>query len=205
MRSYWGIALMLVCVNAWAEDCHAVLRIDALVRQAVDGREVYVVAVADVKPDQCFKPVETGQLIKKLTEDARNSTALAEAYKQNQEALKKLNDDYARLVLRHEQALNASITLGENFDKNLTGYNKLVTDYDRLTVKFDELAGKYRDVALTSGSPISLELGAGLTSKGGGVALLGAGFNVYKTWDVKAWGMFHKDFSGILAGASFRF
>jgi hypothetical protein len=87
----------------------------------------------------------------------------------------------------------------------MQSYNQLTKDYDKLTVQFDELAGKYRDVALTAGSPISVELGAGLTDQGDGIALLGAGFNIYKTWDIKAWGMVHKDFFGILGGASFRF
>jgi hypothetical protein len=201
------LMVLILCVagNAWAEDCHVIIKKDALINKIVDGKTVFVVAIEDVKPEQCFKPVETGQLIKKLQQQIDNDLQLAEAYKQNQEAVQKLNQDYQQLIQHHEQTLDKSINLSENFEKNVQGYNQLAKDYDQLTVKFDDLAGKYRDVALTSGSPISVELGAGLTDQGDGVALLGAGFNVYKTWDVKAWGLLHKDFSGILGGASFRF
>ena len=206
MRRFLGIALLMVCGSVWSEDCHVVIKKDALVKQTVAGKEVYLIAVQDVIPDQCFKPVETARQMKKLIDDANSSTAIAEAYKQNQQALKTLNDEYSSLIQRHEQTLNQSITLSENYEKNLQDYNKLATDYDGLTAKFDDLAGKYRDVALIApGAPISVELGAGLTDQGDGVALLGAGFNIYKTWDVKAWGVFHKDFSGILGGASYRF
>jgi uncharacterized phage infection (PIP) family protein YhgE len=201
------LVVLLLCLSgtAWSEDCHVIIKQQDLVKKVIDGKEVWVVEVAKVKPDQCFKPVATAQHIKELEAQIRDNLQLAEAYKKNQEALQKLNDDYRQLIQRHEQTLDKSITLSENFDKNMQRYNQLATDYDQLTVKFDDLAGKYRDVALTSGSPITVELGAGLTDQGDGIALLGAGFNVYKTWDIKAWGLVHKDFFGMLGGASFRF
>ena len=205
MHRILGVLLLCVSGSVWSEDCHVIVKKDALVKKVVDGKEAFVIAVQDVKPDQCFKPVETGQQIKKLQQQIDDNLQLAEAYKQNQEALQKLNNDYKELIERHEQTLDKSIAVSDNFHKNMQSYNQLTKDYDKLTVQFDELAGKYRDVALTAGSPISVELGAGLTDEGDGIALLGAGFNVYKTWDIKAWGLVHKDFFGILGGASFRF
>ncbi len=201
------LMVLLLCVSSsvWSEDCHVIAKKDALAKKVVDGKEVYVIAAEDLKPDQCFKPVETAQHIKKLQQQIDDNLHLAEAYKQNQEALQKLNQDYQQLIQRHEQTLDKSISLSENFDKNMQSYNQLAKDYDQLTIKLDDLAGKYRDVALTAGSPISVELGAGLTDQGDGIALLGAGFNIYKTWDIKAWGLVHKDFFGMLGGASFRF
>ncbi|KPJ95771.1 MAG: hypothetical protein AMJ53_02105 [Gammaproteobacteria bacterium SG8_11] len=205
MRRLLIVLLFCVSGSVWSEECHVIVKKDALLKQVVEGQEMFVVAVEDVKPNQCFKPVETAQHIKKLQQQIDDNLQLAEAYKQNQEALQKLNQDYQQLIQRHEQTLDKSINVSENFEKNVENYNQLAKDYDQLTVKFDDLAGKYRDVALTSGSPISVELGAGLTDQGDGIALLGAGFNVYKTWDVKAWGLMHKDFFGFLGGASFRF
>jgi hypothetical protein len=201
------LVVLLLCVSGtvWSEECHVIIKQQDLVKKVVEGKEVFVVDIAKVKPDQCFEPVKTGKHIKELEAQIRDNLQLAEAYKKNQEALQQLNADYRQLIQRHEQTLDKSITVSENFDKNMQNYNQLVTNYDQLTVRFDELAGKYRDVALTGGSPITVELGAGLTDNGDGIALLGAGFNVYKTWDIKAWGLVHKDFYGMLGGASFRF
>jgi hypothetical protein len=200
------LVVLLLCLSgtAWSEDCHFVIKKNDLEKKVVDGKEVFMVAVEKVNTG-CFYPVETGKKIEELEAQIQDNLQLAEAYKKNQEALQKLNDDYRQLIQRHEQTLDKSITLSENFDKNMQRYNQLATDYDQLTVKFDTLAGKYRDVALTGGSPITVELGAGLTDQGDGIALLGAGFNVYKSWDIKAWGLVHKDFFGMLGGASFRF
>jgi hypothetical protein len=174
-------------------------------KKLIDGKEVFVVDVGDVKPNQCFKPVETGKKIKELQQQVGDNLQLAEAYKTNQEALQQLNTDYRQLIQSHEQTLDKSISLTDNFDNNMQRYNQLVKDYDQLAIKFDNLAEGYRDVALSSGSPFHVEIGAGLTDQGDGIALLGAGFNVYRTWDVKAWGVLHKDFSSILGGASFGF
>lgn len=205
MRRLLMVLFLCVSGNAWSEDCYVIVKKDTMIKKTVEGKEVFVIAVEDVKPNQCYKPGETAQYIKKLEAQIEDNLQLAESYKQNQEALKKLNDDYQQLIQRHEQTLDKSISLSENFEKNVENYNQLAKDYDQLTVKFDDLAGKYRDVALTGSSPITVELGAGLTDQGDGIGLLGAGFNVYKSWDVKAWGVLHKDFSGILGGASFRF
>ena len=206
MRKLPTCFLLAICSGlAVAEDCHVIIKQNNLQKQTLDGQEMYVVAVADVKSNQCFKPVETAEKIKALQKQVDDNLQLAEAYKQNQEALQKLNDDYSALIQRHEQTLNKSITVSENFETNMQNYNQLAKDYDQLTGKFDELAGKYRDVALSSGSPITFDFGAGLTDEGDWVGLLGAGFHVYKAWDIKAWGMAHKDFYGILGGASVRF
>lgn len=201
------MAVLLLCLSgsAWAEACHVIIREATLVKKNIDGKEAFVVDVGDVKPGQCFKPVETAQTIKKLQQQVDDNLQLAEAYQKTQEALQQLNTDYRQLIHSHEQTLEKSINLTDNFDNNMQRYNQLAKDYDQLTVKFDNLAEGYRDVALSSGSPIRVEIGAGLTNQGDGIALLGAGFNVYRTWDAKAWGVFHKDFSSVLGGVSFGF
>ncbi len=205
MRRLFTAMLLCVSGGAWSEDCHVIIRQDALVKHTLDGREVYVTGVDDVKPGQCFKPMETAGHIKNLQKQIDDNILLAEAYKQTQETLQKLNEDYRQLIERHEHTLDKTVALSERFAGNARNYNQLARDYAQLTVKFDELAGKYRDVALTGGSPVTVELGAGLTDQGDGIGLLGAGLNIYKTWDIKAWGMIHRDFFGMLGGASFRF
>jgi len=205
MKHLIGTLLFLVSCSIYAEECHVIIKKADLHKEVMQGKEVYVVNVADVKPDQCFKPVETGERLESLQKAVDNNLKLAEGYKQNQEAVQKLNSEYAQLIQRHEQTLDRSIQLGDNFKKNTENYQKLIADYDQLTVKYDALAGKYREVALTAGSPFNLEVGAGLTNKGDGVALLGAGVHVYKKWSVKAYGLFHKDFSALAGGVSVGF
>ena len=74
--------------------------------------------------------------------------------------------------------------------------NKLAHDYDNL-------AGKYRDIALSSSSFITFDIGVGATTNDGdtkAAAVLGLGIKQFKLW-----GFLQDKNSGVLAGASFSF
>ena len=76
MHRILGVLLLCVSGSVWSEDCHVIVKKDALVKKVVDGKEAFVIAVQDVKPDQCFKPVETGQQIKKLQRQSPTGRSL---------------------------------------------------------------------------------------------------------------------------------
>lgn len=206
MRRVLVILLLLIPSVAWAEDCHVPIRIDNLSERIIDGNKVYVVSADDVNITKtCFKPVENNEIIRAYMEEVARLTEITEEYRRNQDARSKLNHEQRDLIQRHEDTLDESIELANKYDKAIVEYKELVEDYDVLNDKFDKLIEKYRAVAMNSMSPFSLELGFGLTDDGDAIGIAGAGFNYYKTVDIKLFGAFHEDFNAFMGGASFRF
>ncbi|MEK6749593.1 MAG: hypothetical protein AABY83_10350 [Pseudomonadota bacterium] len=187
------------------EACHVIVKKSQLSKTQVDGVERYVIDTALVGDDDCFKPAETGELIKALRKKIQENIELAEAAKANAEKQLTLNQEYRKLIQSHEKTLEKSINTAQGFAENAMKYSNLVQDYDKLTMKFDSLAGKYRDVAITAGANFRLDMGGGVTGDGGAVGLVGMGMHVYRQWGAGVWGVVGRDARSVIGGASYRF
>ncbi len=194
-----------------AEPCYYLVKADMLVKQQGGSSTSYLVDEKDIKKTNddeflCFKPVETAEYIRKLEKDAEDFQAISKEYKDLVERINTLNQEYKVLIAKHEDTLNRSVNLTEQYTRQVEEYNKLVSDYDQLVVKFDKLAAGYREAALSGTSFLSFDIGAGATHDKGGMGMLGLGIKLgLFCQQLKLWGVYQNDNSGGMVGCSFSF
>jgi uncharacterized protein with von Willebrand factor type A (vWA) domain len=209
MRLFLTVFCCLFALNSWAESCHWVVNTEKLIKKVENGQTYYMFnenLINTSKNGGCFYPVQTAEYIKKLVKDAEDYQKISQDYQQLIEKVEKLNQDYAALIKAHEKTLDRSVNLTEQYNQQVEEYNKLVTDYDALVVKFDELAAGYREVALSTSSFITFDIGAGATSDKGAAGMLGLGIKLgFICQQLKLWGIYQKDNSGGLIGCSYGF
>ncbi|MCG8671111.1 MAG: hypothetical protein MI867_17020 [Pseudomonadales bacterium] len=188
---------LIATFPSYGEDCFQMVERSDLVEKVINGETVLV-----VKPDAVIAECNLYDKAKKLAEDAQAQAEENEAQlKIMQERYKELyaqKENYYDLVLKYDKVLENSRTLIGNFESHSEKWGNLYQEYKTLTDDYDKLADTYRDIAQNFSTPISFDIGGGVTEDHDFAGLIGVG--IYR---FRLYGFFQEDNNGVLATYTF--
>lgn len=196
------VILFLLPVAAIAETCEVVSKKGGFMIIDCNG-ERYNAMTKEIFSAMRTENNKLKEDNKKLVEQLKNTQSVAVDFEALVTKYDTLNKNYEKLNEKYQGTLDSSINLNESYQEKASKLVELNEKFDKLVTDYDDLTGKYRDIALSGGSPIRFDLGIGLTeySDSSEMAYL-VGASIYK---LNVWGFLQDDNNGLLVGTSIRF
>lgn len=189
--------LLLAQSEANAETCYQMVEKSDLQPRVIDGQEVYVVAKSAVEtPCNLYQKARDAAV--KAQAQSKKHLAQLEEMNNRYKELYQAKESYYDLVIKYEKALEKSSVLIGDFEAHSNQWAHLYKDYSNLANDYDKLSDTYRNIAKNFTSPISFDVGGGITEDHDFAGVIGVGIHRFKIW-----GFFQEDNNGLLATYSF--
>lgn len=196
-QALFTVALGLATTTCFAEECYQMVERKDLKETVINGERVYVVTPdAVIKDCNLYQKARTGLV--KAKQQNQALTATIEELNNKYKDLYEAKESYYQLVLRYEKVLNKSSDLVGDFETNAGKWASLHQEYVKLADDYDKLSDTYRDIAMNFSSPVSFELGGGVTEDHGFAGLVGVGIHRFTVW-----GLLQPDNNGLFATYTF--
>lgn len=191
------IILILATANTYAEECFQMVEKSDLQSTVINGEEVFVVKKNAVQT-QCNLYQQARQAALKAQAENKKLLALVDEMNSKYKDLYEAKESYFDLLLKYDTTLGKSSALINDFESHSQRWADLYKDYAKLADDYEKLSETYRAIAMNFDSPVSFDIGGGVTESEGFAGLIGVG--VYR---VKIWGFLQENNNGILATYTF--
>lgn len=189
-----GTPLLALMVSpVLADECLQMVDKNDLQARIIDGVEVYVVK-RDAVHQPCNLYPKAREAAVKAQAKNQELLGMLEEMNNKYKELYKAKESYYDLVIKYEKALNKSSALVGDFEAQSDRWANLYRDYKTLANDYDELSDTYRKIAQNFHSPISFEIGGGVTEDHNFAGVIGVGVQRFKVW-----GFIQSENNGILA------
>ncbi len=191
------VMAFLAAVPAQAEECFQMVEKSDLQAQTINGKQVFVVSPDAVIPD-CNLYQRARDAAQAARQKNQELQATIDELNGRYKELYDAKENYYQLVLRYEGVLNKSSDLVQDFETHSEKWASLQQKYAKLVDDYDKLSESYRSIAKNFSTPLSFEVGGGVTEEEGFAGLIGVSIE-----RITVWGFLQDENNGVMATYNF--